>query len=396
MQLLRHEAPVDAWALLAPFLFVALPCMALVAGIAVFFEAVPFLRGGLGGLVYFFAWMIIMGMGIDAFTAANQAGALFTDPLGMGTLIPPMQAAIRAGHSDYTGGFSLSVSPGEVLQPFQYDGMTWTLAVILRQSFWTVVGIGLVLLGSIFFERFDPARLRPLRAKSKRKAGRDEDPIALPADEPVRTALPRPAARLLPLAQGVRARWQFPAVFLAELRLLLKGWPWWWYAAAGGLILGCLLNPLEVVRDGLLPAAWVWPVLIWSGMGCREERFMTQQIIYSAPRPVWQQIPAAWLAGAAVTAAAGSGAAVVYGLAGDGPALLGWLAGVLFIPSLALASGTWSGSNRLFEILYLILWYLGPVQHFKTLDFATQPIFILAAAALFIAAFLGRGMRLRR
>ena len=34
MQLLRHEAAVDAWALVAPFLFVALPCMALIAGLA--------------------------------------------------------------------------------------------------------------------------------------------------------------------------------------------------------------------------------------------------------------------------------------------------------------------------------------------------------------------------
>jgi len=36
-------------------------------------------------------------------------------------------------------------------------------------------------------------------------------------------------------------------------------------------------------------------------------------------------------------------------------AALGWLVGACFIPSLALACGAWSGSSKLFEILYTLL-----------------------------------------
>ena len=38
--------------------------------------------------------------------------------------------------------------------------------------------------------------------------------------------------------------------------------------------------------------------------------------------------------------------------------LLAWGVGAMFIPSLAL--GVLSGSNKTFEGLYLIVWYLGP------------------------------------
>jgi hypothetical protein len=44
--------------------------------------------------------------------------------------------------------------------------------------------------------------------------------------------------------------------------------------------------------------------------------------------------------------------------------------GAAFIPSLALAFGTWSGSSKLFEVTYLLLWYVGLLEHTPSLDFA--------------------------
>ena len=48
MQLARQEdIAIRLWPLLAPFLFIVLPVMAVVAGVAVLFEVIPLLRGGL-------------------------------------------------------------------------------------------------------------------------------------------------------------------------------------------------------------------------------------------------------------------------------------------------------------------------------------------------------------
>ena len=49
------------------------------------------------------------------------------------------------------------------------------------------------------------------------------------------------------------------------------------------------------------------------------------------------QLPAAWLSALVVIALLGSGALLRFVLAGETVSILGWIAGVLFIPSLALA-----------------------------------------------------------
>ena len=83
-----------------------------------------------------------------------------------------------------------------------------------------------------------------------------------------------------------------------------------------------------------------------------------------------------------------------------------WAVGALFIPTLALALGVWSGSGKLFEILYLVLWYLGPMQRVTQLDYLGSipeavksgvPLAYLAAPGLLmLAAVMGRKRQLAR
>ena len=64
MQLMRAEGHAfSLWKLWSPFLFLALPTMLLSASIAVLFETIPFLRGGLGNVIYFFLWTASIGLG---------------------------------------------------------------------------------------------------------------------------------------------------------------------------------------------------------------------------------------------------------------------------------------------------------------------------------------------
>ena len=82
-----------------------------------------------------------------------------------------------------------------------------------------------------------------------------------------------------------------------------------------------------------------------------------------------------------------------------------WLVGALFIPTFALALGVWSGNSKLFEILYLVIWYIGPMNHVPALDYlgSTEaglaqgmPLVFLAVTALFAAAAVaGRNRQLQ-
>jgi hypothetical protein len=77
------------------------------------------------------------------------------------------------------------------------------------------------------------------------------------------------------------------------------------------------------------------------------------------------------------------------------------LSGAVFIPSLALASGVWSGGNKLFEVLYVLIWYLGPLNRMPQLDYIgttgeSRPhSFILVSLAFLALAVVGRNRQLR-
>ncbi len=155
---------------------------------------------------------------------------------------------------------------------------------------------------------------------------------------------------------------------LAEKRHPVKGTRWWWFIVALGLIIAGLFVPADSMRY-VLPAVWLWPLALWSSLGCCEARYGVGQLVFSAPHLLRRQLPTLRLAGVVVALATGSGVAIRLALVGDLTHLVTWGTASLFIPSLALALGTWSSNNKLFEVVYLIWWYAGPVNRVPHLDF---------------------------
>jgi hypothetical protein len=399
MQFLTTEdRTFHAGALLLPFLFLALPAMALTAAMAVFFETFRFLRGGFGNVLWFFLW----SFGIALPGLMNRPEL---DPSGLWIVYQSMVPAARAGIPGYVDSFSFGAGDkaAQIAPGFHWNGVDWTAGVVLLRVAWIATAFALVLLGALFFDRFDPARSRgQFRAKPKQITGTpglEAEPAVVSVG--ARTAAP---IHLTPLVEHAAAP-AFVRIFMAELRLALKGYRWWWYAVAAGLLIAQFASPLEVSRGPLLTVAWIWPVFIWSALGTREARYGTRQLLYSCAGILPRQFAAAWLAGVAVTAALGSGAALRLALAGQAGGVLAWAAGALFVPSLALALGVWSGTSRFFEGLYTALWYVGPINHAPGLDFTgassgAQAVhisltYLIVTAMLLAAAFFGRFRQLR-
>jgi hypothetical protein len=394
MQFIQREAPqINFWALSAPFLFVALPFMALVAALAVFFESISWLRGSFGNVVYFFLFILVIAM--VAIMFGGQVPLL--DWLGFGIFKSSMAVAAKAAFPAYQGGLALSMVPasGEI-QPFEWAGVAWTLSMLWPRLATFALAIGLTLLSAVFFDRFDTSGAR-LRSK-KTVPGVNEPSTS--AELIVTTPELKPVVRLTPLATS-QPRFRFGTLFLAELQLLLKGLPWWWYLVAIGLIAASGFLPLKSLRQNILPAALIWPLLVWSGLGCRETQRDTRQMIFSAPRPLWNQIPVAWLAGFMVALLMGGGTLVRFGLAGDIGSKLSLMAGLLFIPSLALMLGVWTGSSKAFEVVYVVFWYLGLLNKVLELDYVglhtpgNWQVYSLLSIALFFLALIGRQQQLK-
>ena len=94
-----------------------------------------------------------------------------------------------------------------------------------------------------------------------------------------------------------------------------------------------------------------------------------QQVIFSCPGILQPQFPASWMAGIALAMLTGAGAGLRLLLAGDRAGAAAWLSGAVFVPSLALSLGVWSGTSKFFEGLYTALWYLGPMNHAPGFDY---------------------------
>lgn len=371
---------------LSPFIFLVMPLMAMVAAVAVLFEAIPFLSGGFGNLVYFFGFVMII-----PFTMESTQALPALEPLGMALLKEDMAQEVLQVFPDYDGSFMLGGLETPITGTFTWNGIDWTPSVITTRFAYIGLAIFVTLHGALFFDRFDPSRAKPKRIKST---------ASLSTPEPISTLQALPAMHLTPLRAANQFR--FITVLTAELKLLLKGQPWWWYLAAVGFIIACLVSPAETTRQFILPYAWAWPVLIWSSMGSRETRHNVQQFAFSSASPLWRQLPAQWIAGFIVTLLIGSGAALRFLLDSDSSGLIAFVSAALFIPSLALALGVWSNSSKPFEILYITLWYLGPLNNTPGLDFigansdGYPEFYLLLSIALIAFAFFGRARQLRK
>jgi hypothetical protein len=370
--LLADPAGFNLWILAAPLVLIALPSMALVAALVVLFESLHWLRGGLGNIIYFFLYLLTM---IGSFGISTSSGSLtetanpYIDFTGARMLNDSISSGCRAFSPECSGGINFGVpkfDPSKILpylhlkppEYFTWNGLHWSADILLSRLLLLAIAVGLVMLSALFFDRFNPSRLILFkRAKTMPSA---------PQPVPVGGAILASNVRLTPLT-GTRPRFSFTALFLAELKLLLKGQRWWWYVIAALLVIGQLGAGIGLART-LLLVAWVWPILLLSGLGCRENRYDTRQIVFAAPHPIANQLPASWLAAFVVTAAIGAGALIKFLFLGEVTSALGWLSGAVFIPSLALFLGTLTGSSKAFEAIF-VAWMYALTQKLVFLDF---------------------------
>lgn len=391
-QVLGEDRRLDVVALVMPFALMTLPVAAIVASAAVWFECVPFLRGGFGNIVWFFLLGVMLGsIGEDyrntppiadlpgAFTVASSAAR-------------SARAEYPAFHMDGRSfSMGVNINPklrGKPAHKFPWPGLRWTPALVGSRLFWFAAALVFVFAGAVTFDRFDASRSWKRSLGLARRAPPSADDLGeAPPAAPI--GLPRAATGLTTAAHGAA----FAGLLLAELKLLLRGQTWWWYVGALGLALGALLSPVAHGRAAWLPVASFWPVFAWSALGHRERRWGVAPCVFSAPRPMRRLLAASWLAGVALALALGAPFAIRLALVHDTPALIGWVVGCGFAPALALALGVWTGSGKFFEVLYLFLWYVGPLHAVAALDYTgvtvARPASITAMFALVTAGLLG-------
>jgi hypothetical protein len=362
MQVIRAEdRHLDPVAYLLPFVLITLPGLSFVAAIAIAFDVVKPLRGIAGAVAYVFIWTALL-----AIPGSHSGAGHWTpfDPFGMSPVTSAMTTAMHAAvpsarGDDISVGVMLTHGNGAGNKTFVFAGVPWTAAIVLSRAAWLAAALALVTLSSFFFDRF--RREEPSRRKG----------FGFVLD----------VGKAIPNVAGLR-------LYRAELALLANGANiFWWLGAAALTVLSGTL-PIDAVLKFVLPIAMIWPVERLSPLGCRERRWRVEDIIESAPRPILRTVLAQWAAATTLGTLIVSGYVFRLATTGHVEGALACVVAMAAVAAAALACGALAGTPRLFEGAYLIVWYLGPINHLTALDFAAATILApttLAAAAAAVA-----------
>ena len=360
--------------LVGPLFLLATPIGLLVSGIAVLFETADPLSGSVGNVVYFVGALVLLNTAFSAPVSGGTVDPLvaYTEPIGYTAVYAATYDTLTATVQGYSSGVPVfgRVSGGTEYS-FTWSGGGWPRWAYLKPFLFGVLGVGLTAAGTITFDRFDddagllPSTL-PLIGRTKTNTDANSDRTGGPDDDqtpdPDVTDL---VGSLTPVEN--RNAGGFWRVVVAEARMTLFGRRRLWYVGGVALVgLGLFGGDLG---QSLLPVALLWPVFLLSELGVRTHKHQTRELVVSSSHPVGQ-LAAEWFVGAAVLAVLVGSTVVVPILGGDTTALFGFVTSVVFVPSFALALGSFTGTGRAFEGVYLLLWYLGPVNGVSVLNFA--------------------------
>jgi len=408
--------PTKLVPLVGPIFVIALPLSALVGAVALLFESVDRLSGTLGNIGYFFlATFALAGLQSAQGYAPNELPMLVkaVDIMGHLTVYTLTADALLAKAPDAVGVLpSFGTLSGDV-RNFRYNGRPWPLWIYIQR-----VGLVLPAVVTVFIATI-PFTWDSLTTDSAESGWLSRLGTRIPSirrsPDTAENAADAPAIDSMSLTSVEdRSSWSFWELAAAETRLSVRGQRWWWYAGAVVLVMGPLgvlagsglsSSASELARRVLLPLAFVWPIFVWSELGVRVTKHRVADLVLSSNHPV-RQLIAEWVAGVTVAVGVSSGLIVLFVVTGQVGGLLGVATGVLFAPALAIAMGIWSRSSWLFEMTYLLVWYIGPLNGATVADFigvttaSVQKdiplIFIALSGVLVGFALIRRKMELQR
>jgi hypothetical protein len=374
---------------------VPLPVLLATSALAVLFECVPGLRGAFGNAVFFFAWAGTLGGGLSGVQEGNKHVVRSADFYGLSAPLFDFEQQLDRVMPEHEGGLLIGADIDAKPQSLiAWSGISGDMTWVAQRFAWCLVALPLLLLAALSFDRFDPSRWRLRGEKPASTSNADEAATAAPTRWHALTPLP---------ASG--SQWRPFAMLRAELTLLLKRRAWWWYAVVVVLWIVGLANAAADAVQWVVPVAWLFGITGFSLHGARAEIHGTRALLASAPAPLLRQLPLQWLAGVVFALVLVAPLLLKLVLIGSPGVVLQIAIGAGFVSAMALALGALSGGARLFELTFLMLWYvavqkaphLGFMGRFgTTLGASDAPLYLALGAALLALAWGLRGIALRR
>lgn len=181
---------LDIGAILFGLWLVAAPSLIGIAGLRILFDAVPWLRGGLGDFGYFLTWIAAI-----AVPAANEgkAASFGTALADFGGFMRPLQYGAPAGAHDFAIGGVDNLLPGHV--PLDVVAGLMSPGYVAARLAWIGIAVGMAVLAGLVYRPHRPRRRLPARGRLARWLAAGPPP-AVVRDAPPAPGLALPALGL--------------------------------------------------------------------------------------------------------------------------------------------------------------------------------------------------------
>ncbi len=347
---------------LFPWLWLALPLVFFTAAAAVLFEACQPLRGVLGSILYFVGWITLVSLS----SAARGPGGV--DLLAFGLIKPVMKLAVEAHYPGLAGFWDMSLSK-EDYWPLPFDGIWLKASDAWQRAGWFVPFLVLPLLSALLFDRFaadsrlsGQGRLFVWWRRLLAWVGQfhyDRTPV---------------------WAGWIKDRSVFAYRLVNECNFILKRQTTAWYLLAGWLVFYTVFwTKAYDLRYTAFPWAIILGITVWPKAGTYELFHRTDAWAASYPQEPLKKSFYAWLSALLVSCLWFSGLLLAVILLDDWNTFFIALACLFMLPAGALLSSALSGGSRIFEVLLIFGWYIGPVKGyylFANLFFLPLPALI--------------------
>lgn len=334
---------INLWALSWPQLVFVLPMLLAIAAIAIMFESIKWLKGGLGNVVYFFLWVGSIVQTIESVS-------------GIGALLDHLEAEVAERfplqQGDTNIGVSISNEANEI-HTFVWQGIEPTIMQLWGALPLLLICFSCLVLAFIFFDRFSKSSIPEKKHTSW-------------LNSTLKTKVGGPLDILL---VALTKHFAFTRLLRLELKLILKGHSVYWFIGLLVLNIIQLFISQKLLISLVLPISWLWCVLVISQLGQLEKQSNTLELVtYSKQSSILQSLAcycAAWILLALIS----MGSVVRFAGSAEWLLLVQLIIAISFTVSLAYFCGALTGTKRMFEVLYPILWYIGPIQTALYVDF---------------------------
>ncbi len=345
MQIVRHEAlilNVEPYAL--DFLLIVLPVILLVAAMAVLFEAITWLRG-IFGSVLFVCVFYVACMGLTQIDPGN----LLHDPLGVGAILTSITSQAQSTFHLTNAAQSFIGATGKGPRLFAWRGLEWHAFGVLQRAFWLVVALCVVGLSATLFDRFGRAwHVSKARAPAWR-------------------------SRLWGTPLGV------------ELPLLFCELPRAWFVFAASAAIFSAVSPIEIAARFGFPLCILFVLPAWASLGIAEFRYRTSGLIASINELNAGFCVSKWTAASMFGWIVCSGFIVALFAHGQVAQGIACIAVIAALAAIAYLCGILTRSPIPFEVAFIIVWFIGPMNGVAAFDF-TVPILRFPLISIAVAA----------